>query len=147
MSKEAGATPMHTYPCSQAEHIRRIVNIIDGNGDGKPGMRGEILLIKHHIGEIDKKVEAILESLSAKAQIDDEIEIERRVNVKMEQREKEKKVERDDNVKTKLAKRNDWRSFILVAIALLSFLFTMYKFNLEEKKANDKTLNHTEAKQ
>lgn len=116
--------PMHTYPCSQAYQIKKLVEAIEGNG--KEGLRVEMALVKDHVASIDTRISEIQLSLSSKAEVDLEIEVDRRVNAKLDQKKLQEEIKARQIIEGKMNKRGEFRSFILVGVAILSLLLSFY---------------------
>ena len=116
--------PMHTYPCSQAYQIKKLVEAIEGNG--KKGLRVEMALVKDHVASIDTRISEIQLSLSSKAEVDLEIEVDRRVNAKLDQKKLQEEIKARQIIEGKMNKRGEFRSFILVGVAILSLLLSFY---------------------
>jgi alpha-glucosidase (family GH31 glycosyl hydrolase) len=82
----------HSVPCTQKDNIAhlhkkmdRLYEIIEGNG--KPGMKTDLALVVDHVTEIKSR-------LSSTMEVNNELEVQRRVAFevsKIEQRDKEEK--------------------------------------------------------
>lgn len=115
---------MHAIPCSQASQIKKLVDAIDGNG--QKGLRVEMALVKDHVASIDQKISIIQESLSNKAEVDFEIEVDRRVNAKLDQKKYQEEKKARETAEKKMSKRGEFRSYVLVLVAVLSLLLSFY---------------------
>lgn len=88
--------PLHSIPCTQASNIENIHNRMDkiektlnGNGDNAPGMKTDIALIKQSTTSINDDLVHIKDKLSTRAEIDFELEVERRVSSELSKKLKE----------------------------------------------------------
>lgn len=124
MSDRKEETVMHTYPCSQAKAINKLVEVIDGNG--KIGMKVEMVLVKKRLESIDTSIKEIQISLSNKSEVDLAIEVERRVNTRLEQVKLEEEKRKGKETERKIVKRGEVRAYILVAVAVISLFITLY---------------------
>lgn len=121
----------HSTPCTQQSVIERLDEAFNGNG--KPGMKTEIVLIKNHLETIDGNIDKIMSTLSAKKEIENAVEIERQVQLELARIAKEGRKEAGEKTDKKYARRGDVRGFILVAVAIISLLINFYVSAIDRK--------------
>lgn len=123
---------MHNIPCTQAEaisdiheRIGKIEHTINGNGDGLPGMKGNLLLIKQSTDLIGKQIDELTNKFSAKSEIDDTIELNRLVDVGVKDALEKQSTKK---IKTILTVKE----FIIAGAIFINIAITLF-FVLKEK--------------
>ena len=132
MSNPDDNTIYHGVPCSQSDNIghlksdvseiKRDINTlyysIDGNG--KPGMKMDLAIVKKDLGEVKTSIGEINKKLSTVAEIDLELEVSRRVHTRLNEIKAKKDLE--DDLKLKKGTFSWYK--VMIIIALLGFLVT-----------------------
>jgi len=129
----------HSVPCTQEDNISNMKSDINEikadvkslhttiDGNGKPGMKTDLALLVSDVSYIKKK-------LSASAEIDNELEIQRRVVVEVEKREK-------DRQDVKFKKKGLSFQTIATIVGALSFIvmaiFAILNYELNKKTHSD----------
>ena len=129
----------HSTPCTQQSVIERLDRAFNGDENGNLGMKVEIVLINKRIETIDGNIHSIMSTLSSKKEIENAVEIERQVQLRLAVVAKEDRQEAGFKTDKKYARRGDVRGFILVAVAIISLLINFYVSAVDRKEETKPT--------
>ena len=117
-------------PCTKAEEIKTIgekveslYKTINGNGNGK-GMKTDLALVVKSNEEISKSLADLTLKMSGRAEVDNAIEVERRVSQELEKRIAEAKKTEIEAADRKAMRAIRVKDYIIAAVVIINlFLY------------------------
>ena len=134
MSNPSQREILHQNPCTQTNTIleihRRIGSIettINGV-NGNDGMKTDLAIVKLSAKSMEKKLDDLSSSFSTKSEIDDTLEVQRRVDIEVKKRLEEERQKLLQDKERKAKRALSIKDYVIAVFVVFNIILGIYTF-------------------